>query len=91
MRARHNDILPPSLPPFGVNREQAAELIGVSASTFDKLVSAGRMPRPREVSSGRLVYDVAEIAEAFRKIPHQRRLDDNDVDTLGASDNPWDA
>ena len=90
-KARSADILPFSLPPLGVNREQAAELIGVSASTFDKLVAAGRMPRPREVSLGRLVYDVAELAAAFRRIPHQAGPGDaGDRDMASIQGNPWD-
>lgn len=81
--------LPVSLPPLGINREQAAELIGVSTSTFDKLVEARKMPRPRIASAGRLVYDVSEIAEAFRQLPHQpdprAPVDDDSL-----SGNPWD-
>jgi len=90
VKARSLDALPVSLPPLGINREQAAELIGVSASTFDKLVVAGRMPRPREVSVGRLVYDVAEIAAAFRRIPHQGTPDGDNDDVTTSQGNPWD-
>lgn len=33
--------------PAALNREQAAEYVGVSPNSFDKLVSAGRMPKAR--------------------------------------------
>lgn len=88
-RIRPGATLPASLPPFGINREQAAELVGVSPTTFDKMVAAGRMPRPRIASAGRLVYDVAEVAEAFRKLPHHGPVVDP-VDEDGSGSNPWD-
>ena len=42
--ARHYSVLPPSLPPRGLTRLQAAEYIGVGASKFDEMVNDGRMP-----------------------------------------------
>ncbi|MDR6757803.1 putative DNA-binding transcriptional regulator AlpA [Mycoplana sp. BE70] len=89
MKMARNVVLPASLPPLGINREQAAELIGVSPSTFDKLVAARKMPRPRIASAGRLIYDVSELAAAFRQLPHQP--DPNDpIDGDSANGNPWD-
>lgn len=85
---RRMQILPPTLVPFGVNREQAAALIGVSASLFDRLVHDGRMPDAR-VIEGRLVWDVSEIEEAFRALPH-RSEPANPLDGAGKGDNPWD-
>lgn len=88
---RRSDVLPLSLPPFGVSREQAAELVGVSPSTFDKMVAAGRMPRPRVPSEGRVVYDVAEVAEAFRRLPHQGgAAENNAVDETPKRGFTWD-
>jgi hypothetical protein len=46
--------LPPSLPPRGLSRVQAAEYIGVSPSTFDKMVSDAQMPTPKKMR-GRVV------------------------------------
>ncbi len=90
-RTRTIDILPTSLPPFGVNREQAAELVGVSPSTFDKMVTAGTMPRPRMASAGRLVYAVTELSEYFRRLPHQPSADEaKDIDEAASGSNPWD-
>lgn len=88
MKAQRSEVLPLSLPPLGVNREQAAALIGISVSLFDKAVMAGTMPKPRKIG-GRLVYDVTEIAEAFRQLPHQAR--DGELDGEPEGSNPWDA
>ena len=78
-------ILPDSLAPVGVNREQAAELIGVSATLFDRLVVDGKMPDARMLY-GRLVWDVAEVIAAFRALPHRSVS----VDAMRVEGNPWD-
>lgn len=78
-------ILPESLPPVGVNREQAAALIGVSASLFDRLIADGKMPDAR-LLYGRLVWDVAEVVQAFRALPHRSEP----IDAAAVKDNPWD-
>jgi len=44
---RRSTTLPSSLPPRGLSRVQAAEYIGVSPSTFDKMVTDGEMPAPK--------------------------------------------
>ena len=62
--------LPQGILPLGLNREQAAEFIGVSVSTFDRMVAAGERPRPRK-ARGCVRWDVAELVEAFRKLPRQ--------------------
>lgn len=92
MKPQRAEILPLSLPPLGINREQAAFLVGISVSLFDKAVLAGTMPRPRRIG-GRLVYDVAELAEAFRRLPHQERegMGDGPLDGEADGVNPWDA
>ncbi len=77
-------ILPESLPPLGVNREQAAALIGISATLFDRLVADGKMPDGRMIY-GRVVWDVAEVAEAFRSLPHRSEP----VDLKAANDASW--
>lgn len=88
MKAQRTEILPSSLPPLGINREQAAALVGISVSLFDRAVEAGTMPKPRKIG-GRLVYDVMEIAEAFRRLPHQER--EGELDGSPSESNPWDA
>lgn len=81
-------ILPVSLAPFGVNREQAAVLIGVSPTVFDRLVQEGTMPQPRLPVKGRCVWDVDELAAAWRRLPH--RGGTANLDDTRANDNPWD-
>jgi predicted DNA-binding transcriptional regulator AlpA len=71
-------ILPQSLPPRGLSREQAAAYVGISPSLFDMLVKDGRMPAPKRINS-RTVWDRLQLDEAFTAIPS------ND-----AAVNPWD-
>lgn len=85
MRTARNEVLPASLPPFGVGRIKAAALFDISESLFDKLVAIGKMPQPRRIE-GRMIWDVSELAEAFRSLPHR----EGDLDVLSGSDNPWD-
>jgi predicted DNA-binding transcriptional regulator AlpA len=56
--------LPLSLPPRGLSRVQAAEYIGVSPSTFDKMVSDGQMPPPKKMR-GRVVWDRKRLDQCF--------------------------
>lgn len=82
---RASAILPENLAPVGVNREQAAALIGVSASLFDRLITDGLMPDSRMIY-GRRVWDVAEVIAAFRALPHRSQP----VDVVAEGGNPWD-
>ena len=69
--------MPASLAPRGLSREQSAAYIGVSPSTFDKLINEGVMPGPKKLR-GRLVWDRKRIDECFDAL--------NDD-----GDNPWDS
>ena len=62
------DILPPSLPPRGLSRVEAAAYIGVSASLFDEMVKDGRMPRPKRINA-RTIWDRKRLDVAFDAIP----------------------
>lgn len=53
---------------FGLDRLQAAASIGVSATTFDRLVGDNLMPRPRVINTRR-VWDVDELRDAFKALP----------------------
>jgi len=64
-------------------RMQAAAWVNVSASTFDRMVEDGRMPRPRQIGR-RLVWDLRELNEKFDALPHAGE------DFSGESENPWD-
>lgn len=75
-RQRAAEVLPPSLPPRGLSRAQAAAYIGVSASLFDQMVRDGRMPAAKRIN-GRVVWDRRRVDEMFDA------LDD-------CGENPWD-
>lgn len=72
--SERRDVLPTSLPPRGINRVQAAVYVGISPSTFDKLVADGRMPQPKRID-GRKVWDRLELDLAFAALPS---ADDSD-------------
>ena len=75
------DALPPTLPPRGLCRAAAAAWVGISASTFDKLVKDGRMPSPRRIDARR-VWDRLALDLAFDDLP---------IDEVDPAPNPWDA
>lgn len=70
--------LPPSLPPRGLSRVQAAAYIGVSPSLFDAMVNDGRMPKPTRINA-RTVWDRFKIDQAFSELSND-----------GDDGNPWD-
>ncbi len=74
LRPQRQSDLPTSLPPRGLSRMQAAEYIGVSASTFDKMVSDREMPAPKRFR-GRVIWDRKEVDHAFEAL---------------SDENPWD-
>ena len=71
------DILPASLAPRGLSREQSAEYIGVKHTLFDEMVKDRRMPAPKRINS-RTIWDRLALDEAFAALPS-----DDDA-------NPWD-
>jgi predicted DNA-binding transcriptional regulator AlpA len=75
-KRRRADVLPSSLPPRGLSRVQAAAYIGVSPSTFDKMVADGTMPSPKKMR-GRVVWDRKRVDWCFDA------FDDS-------GENPWD-
>lgn len=85
MSPRRAAILPPSLAPIGIDRIEAAAYVGVGESLFDRLVDQGLMPQPRMLA-GRLVWDVEELAKAFRSLPHRAES----IDQGSNAANPWD-
>lgn len=80
-RPRH-EILPPSLPPRGLSREEAAAYVGVGVTKFDQLVADGRMPAPKRID-GRRIWDRLRLDSAFAALPTDGGGDgwdaDNDV------------
>jgi hypothetical protein len=56
--------------PLGLNREWAAEFVGVGATLFDEMVADGRMPPPRLINN-RTVWDAEDVYDAFKALPHR--------------------
>ena len=55
---------------FALNRRQAAEFVGVSPTTFDKLVERGHMPRARQYPDTRRMFWLrAELEEVLYELP----------------------
>jgi len=75
--AERRHVLPPSLPPRGLCRVQAAQYVGVSPSTFDRMVDDGRMPRPKRINA-RTVWDLKKLDIAFEALPDDRPCGESD-------------
>ena len=60
--------LPPSLPPRGLSRVEAASYVGVSTTLFDAMVKDRRMPRPKRVNA-RTIWDRISLDQAFFALP----------------------
>jgi hypothetical protein len=65
---RRADVLPVSLPPRGLSREQAAAYVGVSPSLFDEMVKDGRMTKPKRANA-RTIWDRKLLDLAFDALP----------------------
>jgi predicted DNA-binding transcriptional regulator AlpA len=68
---------PHTLLPRGLNREEAAEYIGVGASKFDQMVSDGRMPPPKIIDARR-VWDRHRLDSAFDALPDKEAVNEWD-------------
>ena len=62
-----SNVLPLSLAPRGLSREQAAAYVGISPSLFDMLISDGRMPGPKRINA-RVVWDRVKLDLAFEAL-----------------------
>jgi predicted DNA-binding transcriptional regulator AlpA len=76
MKHGRQNILPQSLPPRGLSREQAAAYVGISPSLFDMLVKDGRMPGPKRINS-RVIWDRLKLEAAFEALAD---TEDGDTD-----------
>ena len=68
--------------PRGLSRDEAARLVGVSTSTFDRLVADGRMPQPGRIFA-RKVWCSRAVNLAFDALL--------DAAKGGGESDPWDA
>lgn len=71
------------LPRLGLNREESAATIGVSGTTFDKLVRDGRMPRPKMIGSKKL-WSFEALRVAFAALPEDETEHDAKWDDVSA-------
>jgi predicted DNA-binding transcriptional regulator AlpA len=71
--------LPPSLAPRLINRDAAAAYVNLSPNTFDEMVKAGRMPKPKQLTGRRMAWDVRALDAAVDHLP-----------TAGGTDETWD-
>jgi predicted DNA-binding transcriptional regulator AlpA len=76
----------PNLSPRLVCREIAAAYIGVSPNTFDKMVAAGSMPKPRRLTEGRIAWDMQQLNLAVDRLP----VDGDDGPLSDGRDQSWD-
>lgn len=65
--------------PRGLSRIEAAQYIGVSSGTFDKLVEECAMPKPKHIRARR-VWDRVEVDAAFTAMGEGADGDVNDSD-----------
>ena len=62
-------------PPRGLSRVDAAEYVGVSATTFDLMVKQGKMPKPFRIF-GRVVWDRKKVDAAIDQLSDVGSPDD---------------
>jgi hypothetical protein len=74
------DALPHGVVPIALGRGAAAQYISVSVGLFNKMVSDGRMPQPKQANR-RLIWDSRELAAKLSELPS------NDDES---EDNEWD-
>lgn len=77
----HTSLLPPAYLPVALSREQAAAVIAVSPTTFDKLVKDRLMPRGKKLYGCRR-WDRDEVIAAWRAIPGEDAAE-------APSNDPW--
>lgn len=80
--AERRHALPPSCPPRGLSREEAAQYVGVSPSKFSEMVKDRTMPRPKK-AGGRSIWDRHQLDAAFTALP--------DTDGRVEEDERWSA
>ncbi|WP_279604728.1 helix-turn-helix domain-containing protein [Methylobacterium sp. J-070] len=65
------------VPRRGLNRQEAARYVGISAAKFDELVREGLMPQPFRIGS-RVIWDLRKVDDAFDALSEPEKA------------NPWD-
>lgn len=72
------------VPRRGLSRIEAARYVGISTTTFDKLVHEGKMPQPFRIGS-RVIWDLRKLDAAFDELSGPE-----EVDSFAGWEN-WDA
>ncbi|MGE8131600.1 hypothetical protein ACQKQD_32035 [Methylobacterium sp. NPDC080182] len=62
------------VPRRGLSRIEAARYVGISITTFDKLVREGKMPEPFRIGS-RTIYDLRKLDAAFDVLSGSDEID----------------
>lgn len=62
------------IPPIILNKDEAAESLRISVTTFEEEVRKCRYPKPREISKGRIGWLYEELLGAARALPHSSGL-----------------
>jgi predicted DNA-binding transcriptional regulator AlpA len=59
-------------PRRGLDRDEAAIYVGVTLSTFNQMVTDGRLPKPVDLD-GELVWDLVQLARAMDRLMGLRK------------------
>jgi len=73
--ATREHVLPPGALPRGLSRVQSAKYVGVSPTTFDRMIKDRLMPQPLRIY-GRTVWDVRKLDDAFAALDRSETADD---------------
>jgi len=73
--AAREHVLPSGALPRGLSRVQSAEYVGVSPTTFDRMIQDGLMPKPLRIY-GRTVWDLRKLDAAFAALDRSETADD---------------
>ncbi|MET4208928.1 hypothetical protein [Bradyrhizobium sp. LA2.1] len=68
-----------------MSRDESARYVGISNTTFDRMVQLGWMPRPKRVFS-RLIWDRLQLDAAFTDLSEQQA---NPLDKILAAEEAW--
>jgi predicted DNA-binding transcriptional regulator AlpA len=71
--------LPPTLAPRLIGREAAAAYVNLSPNTFDEMVKAGKMPKPKVLTGRRKAWDVRALDISIDNLPTAGAAPDDDT------------
>ena len=58
------------VPRRGLSRDEAAMYVGIGATTFDRMVTEGAMPKPLQIA-GRKLWDIRSLDLYFDQLSNQ--------------------